>query len=404
VSIRENMDYRHIIIGGGAYGCFAALRLAEQFGGNSVLIVEQESDIMLRASYNNQARVHNGYHYPRSLLTALRSRINAPRFIAEFPDAIFSDFEQYYAISHRSNVTARQFAQFCQRVGADLRPAPARITKLFNDDLTEAVFSVTEYAFDSQRLRESLRSRIEAMGVKVLTQTEATKVSLEGVASSEPEFRLEVRNVLSDERQNLRCRYLFNCTYSRLNQILSRSGLETVRLKHEATEIAVVELPPSLRDLSITVMCGPFFSVMPFPPLKSATLSHVSYTPHYEWIDDPEHDGYAGHSPSFPLSTRFDRMRLDAARYVPALRECRYLQSLWEVKTILPQSGANDSRPILFKRDSSAPNLISLLGGKIDNIFDLDEALPRSGDDGEEVIGQDLTKAQLRMDNRGRGR
>ena len=30
-----------------------------------------DADLMQRASYANQARVHNGYHYPRSLLTAL---------------------------------------------------------------------------------------------------------------------------------------------------------------------------------------------------------------------------------------------------------------------------------------------------------------------------------------------
>src|SRR5262249_4714361 len=125
-----------------------------------------------------------------------------------------------------------------------------------------------------------------------------------------------------------------------------------------------------------TVMCGPFFSVMPFPPMKLATLSHVTYTPHYEWIDDPQDGGHVSHSPSFPLRTRFDRMRRDAARYVPALSECSYVQSLWEVKTILPQTGGNDSRPIRFKREQAAPNLLSLLGGKIDNIFDLDEALP----------------------------
>src|SRR5215475_14434751 len=121
-----DIDYPHIIIGGGSYGCFAALRLAELHGGRTVVIIEQDPDIMLRASYNNQARVHNGYHYPRSLLTALRSRINAPRFIAEFKDAIVSDFEQYNAISRRqSNVTAGQFAQFCRRIGADLKLAPA---------------------------------------------------------------------------------------------------------------------------------------------------------------------------------------------------------------------------------------------------------------------------------------
>lgn len=367
------MEYPHIIIGGGTYGCFAALRLAELYGGKAVVIVEQEADIMLRASYNNQARVHNGYHYPRSLLTALRSRINAPRFSAEFKDAIFTDSEQYYAISRRqSNVTASQFAQFCRRIGADLKPAPPEVRRLFDDEFIEAVFSVTEHAFDADKLRESLRERIKTAGVTVLTQTEATRIVIESPSL----LRLELRNARSDERRGVRGRHLYNCTYSRLNQILSQSGLQTIHLKYEATEIALVELPPNLRNLSITVMCGPFFSVMPFPPLKLSTLSHVSYTPHYEWADDPQAGGYTVHSPAFPLRTRFDRMRRDAARYVPSLRECSYVRSLWEVKTILPQSDISDSRPILFKREPAAPNIISILGSKIDNIFDLDEVLP----------------------------
>jgi glycine/D-amino acid oxidase-like deaminating enzyme len=366
-----DIDYPHIIIGGGTYGCFAALKLAELHGGGSVVIVEQESEIMQRASYNNQARVHNGYHYPRSLLTALRSRINAPRFLAEFKDAIFTSSEQYYAVSRRqSNVTASQFAQFCRRIGADLRPAPAEVKKLFNDEFIEAVFGVTEHAFDADKLRECLRERIAGAGIKVLTQTEASRIRPGAM------LVVETQDLHSGEPRTLRGRYLYNCTYSRLNQILSQSGLQTIHLQHEATEIALVELPPRLRNLSVTVMCGPFFSVMPFPPLGLSTLSHVSYTPHYEWADEPAADGYSPHSPAFPLPTRFDRMRRDAARYVPALREMSYVRSLWEIKTILPQSGVNDSRPILFKRDPAAPNVVSILGSKIDNIYDLDEALP----------------------------
>src|SRR5262245_12315752 len=214
------MDYAHIIVGGGTYGCFAALRLAELFGGANVLVIERETDIMLRASYNNQARVPNRYHYPRSVLTALRSRINAPRFIAEFKDAIVTDFEQYYAISRRrSNVTASQFAQFCRRIGADMKPAPAPIRRLFDDDLIEAVYSVTEHAFDADKLRDCLRERIAAAGVKVLTQTEATKVSVEGRNPSDQRFRLEVHDVPSGEGRVLGCRYLYNCTYSRLNEV-----------------------------------------------------------------------------------------------------------------------------------------------------------------------------------------
>src|SRR5262249_731953 len=135
------IDCQHVIIGGGTYGCFVGVRLGGVFGGAGVLLVEQEPDIMRRASYNNQARVHGGYHYPRSLLTALRSRVNAPRFIEEFKDSIFTDFEQYYAISRRrSNVTASQFVPFCRRVGADLRPAHAQVRRLFDDQLVPPAY------------------------------------------------------------------------------------------------------------------------------------------------------------------------------------------------------------------------------------------------------------------------
>jgi glycine/D-amino acid oxidase-like deaminating enzyme len=366
------MDVKHLIVGGGVYGCFAALRLAELHGGANVAIVEREPDLLLRASYNNQARVHNGYHYPRSLLTALRSRVNAPRFRAEFADAICADFQQYYAIARRrSNVTSGQFEQFCRRIGADLKPAPAPVSRHFDPELIEAVFSVTEPAFDADRLRLCLWSRLGAAGVTVRLGTEALKV-----ARCFGGGRMLVAELRSTGREEeCACDYLYNCSYANLNGLLSRSGLGTIKLRHEATEMALVALPPALRDLSITVMCGPFFSLMPFPSSGLATLSHVSYTPHYRWSEDPCETPLPPHDPVFPLATRFDRMRRDAARYVPALREAAYAGSLWEVKTILPQSDASDSRPILFKRDPAVPNVISLLGSKIDNIFDLEDPL-----------------------------
>ena len=85
-----------LIIGGGFFGMYLAEHFAQN--GMSVRLVEQEPQFMQRASYANQARVHNGYHYPRSVLTALRSRMSFPRFINEFKEYIDSDFEKYYLI------------------------------------------------------------------------------------------------------------------------------------------------------------------------------------------------------------------------------------------------------------------------------------------------------------------
>ena len=363
------MHYDVIIVGGGIYGCFIALRLAPT---RRVMLIEREPHLLARASYNNQARVHGGYHYPRSLLTALRSRANAPRFLHLFKEAIRSDFEHYYAIGRRrSNVTAQQFAQFCRRIGADIAPASSAVARLFCEDLIEAVFGVREYVFDAQKLRECLEVRLGEVGVEVCTRHEVLRID----SDAKGHLLAHIRDVASRSMGEASCTTLYNCTYSRLNELLARSGLETLRLTHEATETALVEVPPSLQGRCVTVMCGPFFSLMPFPPLNLMALTHVTYTPHYAWADDPAKADVALHVPGFPLSSRFDRMQRDGARYLPALDACTYIRSLWEVKTLLPQSSVNDSRPILFRRDRSNANVISVLGGKVDNIFDLEELL-----------------------------
>src|SRR2546428_12655944 len=113
-----------VVIGGGFFGCSLALALRER--GECVTLVERESDLLLRASANNQARVHGGYHYPRSILTGLRSRLNYPRFVAEFASCIDRSFHHYYAVAHpQSHVTARPFETLCPRLGARPSPAPA---------------------------------------------------------------------------------------------------------------------------------------------------------------------------------------------------------------------------------------------------------------------------------------
>ena len=59
------MRYDKIIIGAGLYGLYAALYCAKK--NQTVLVLEKESNAFERATYINQARVHMGYHYPRSL-------------------------------------------------------------------------------------------------------------------------------------------------------------------------------------------------------------------------------------------------------------------------------------------------------------------------------------------------
>ena len=364
-------EHDAIVVGGGFFGATLAHHLAHERG-RRVLLLEQEDELLRRASWANQARVHNGYHYPRSVLTALRCRINFPRFAADFDDCVFDRFEKTYAVARAfSKVTAEQFRTFCERIGAPLSPAPLPVRRLFDADRIEAVFTAREIAFDAALLRARMIERLAEARVEVVLGAEARRVR------PAPEGGLEVAWARNGEERASTAPAVFNCTYSRLNGLLAASGLPVLPLKHELTEMPLVEVPPMLARRGITVMCGPFFSLMPFPARGLHTLSHVRYTPHGEWSDSPDAawrdpDAVlrgAGRRSSFPHMVR------DAARYVPSIADCRQVDSLWEVKTVLPRSEVDDSRPVLYRADCGLPGLTSVLGAKIDNVYDVVEVM-----------------------------
>lgn len=365
-----------LIIGGGFFGMY----LSEYFGrlGHKVILCEKEDDFMQRASYANQARVHNGYHYPRSILTALRSRISFPRFHEEFDACIDDTFDKYYMISKlQSKVSASQFEKFCHRIGAVCEPAPQKITNLVDPYYVEAVFATKEFAFDSTKLKQIMLDRISDAGVQYHLNQKVLSLSLHNnkllVKTASSKDNKELEPVEADE--------VFNCTYAMINKIITSSSLEMIPLKHELTEMALVDVPDELKHAGITVMDGPFFSVMPFPYKGLHSFSHVRYTPHYEWHDSNTESYRDAHKHYDEISKKsaWNYIIHDAKRYIPILSECKYEESIWEVKTILPRSESNDSRPILFKPNHGLKGFHSIMGGKIDNVYDVIEVIEKTG-------------------------
>lgn len=363
-------SYDAVVIGGGFYGAAIAIYLAKQRGLRRIVLIERESALLKRASYNNQARVHNGYHYPRSFTTAYRSRINLPRFVRDWPDAVTKDFTKLYAIARRnSKVTARQFERFCKDIGATIETADTALRGLFDERLIETVFTVEEYAFDATKLARWAERELRDCGVHIKFKTHVTDIQ---GGTGRP---LSVVARSTDGLGELiPCRYVFNCTYSGLNQFRGDFPGTRSRLKQEITEMALMRVPPVLQGLGITVMDGPFFSMMPFPARGLHTLSHVRYTPHLHWNDEVGIEPYK-RLESYDRITRVDRMVRDVSRYLPVARGAEYVESLFEIKTVLVKNESDDGRPILFERHDALPGCFSVLGGKIDNIYDVLEKL-----------------------------
>jgi glycine/D-amino acid oxidase-like deaminating enzyme len=357
-----------VVVGGGFYGARLALMLGEL--GKQVLLVEREPELLARASLRNQARVHNGYHYPRSILTSLRSRLNYARFVDDYAECVDQSFPHYYAIGRRmSKITAAQFGEFCRRIGAPLSAAPADAKKLFDADRIDSVFEVQECAFDAAKLRARMVSDLAEAGVDVSMNTAAARVASRGDGGA------VVTLARGGDEYEVDADLVFNCTYSHLNRLLVNSAAAPIPMKHELTEMALVEPPAELGGAAVTVMDGPFFSLMPYPSRGLFTLSHVRYTPHCSWQDASGAPIYDGDSLLANRASRFVHMTRDATRYLPSMRDARYVDSLWEVKTVMPRSEQDDSRPILLRRSAEHPACITVLGAKIDSVYDVEDAL-----------------------------
>ncbi len=347
------------IIGGGFYACYLASELA--VNGVEVDLYEREEQLISRASFWNQARVHGGYHYPRHTPTALRSRVNYPRFSIEFADCLKKDFKHIYAISKaNSSVNAKQFHHFMKKIGSPLEPVSRAHFDLFDSQMVEAAYYVEECGFNAEKLREKMTAKLKASGVRVHLGCAVEKIQSLGAD------RLGLQFKTGHAEFDL----VLNCTYCDLLSFQFSSQPSV--LEFEIAELALVELPHELKGFGLTLMCGPFFSTLPFPSTEYHSLSHVRYTPHLRWTSVDRVDS-SEVLKNYPKQTRFEYMIRDAQRYVPKLRQAKYVKSFFEVKTLLPQNSVNDGRPIFFEKDRGQINFVSIMGGKIDNVYDIAE-------------------------------
>lgn len=366
-----------IIIGAGIYGMYAADFCGKR--GEKILVLEYDETAFSRATYINQARVHMGYHYPRSFTTAKKSADYYERFSQDYGFSIKDDFEKVYAVSKNFSWTnAKQFKKFCD--DSDIPCKPINSADYFKEDLVEGSFLSRESTYDSHILRDYLLKEIE------------------GQEKTEIIFGARIKNISKSDRfyeivlengDTFFAPFVLNSTYASVNQMLSKLGFEEIEIKYELCEVILCKVSDSLKNVGITLMDGPFFSLMPFGKTGFHSLTSVSYTPHktsYEKLPtfdcqkrsnntcSPAQLGNCNTCIAKP-DTSWNYMLGLAKKYLRDDIQIEYVKSLFSIKPILKSSEVDDSRPTVIRKHSSNPTFISVLSGKINTVYDLKEIL-----------------------------
>lgn len=374
------MTHSKIIIGAGLYGLYAAQVCAER--GEKVLLLEYDSKPFMRASYINQARIHMGYHYPRSYSTAKKTAVYFEKFCSEFQPCIQSHFQKIYAIaSEYSWTNAEQFIKFCNYSEIPCKPISGE--KLFNYGLCDGVFITKEFAYDAEILLQIMLNRLDQFP----NVTMKFNVRIDRIRKLSDCFTL-----ILEDGSNYSSDFVINTSYASVNQLLRKAELQPFVIKYELCEIIICKVNGNLRNLGITVMDGPFFSIMPFGMTGMHSLTSVTFTPHKTSHDalpnfdcqalsegycSPRQLGNCNHCIAKPKSA-WEYMSKLAKKFLKPDLKFEYVQSLFSIKPILQTSELDDSRPTLIKYSSKEPTFMSVLSGKINTIYDLKEELDKS--------------------------
>jgi len=352
------MRFDKVIIGAGLYGLYSAAICGQEK--QTVLVLEYDPEPFMRATYINQARVHLGYHYPRSFSTAIKSRNYFDRFLNDYDFCIKRDFKKIYATSANFSWTdASQFKRFCQ--ATDIKCISIDPGIYFKPGMCDGVFETDEYTYDAQILRDHFLDRISKHeNVHIKYSTRITSIRQNG---NDYDIQLQDGTLIKTQ-------FLLNTTYGSVNQIHKLLGYDPFKIKYELCEIILCKVSSELANVGITLMDGPFFSVMPFGKTGLHSLTSVTFTPHITSYDS---------LPTFKCQKECPERNCSSAqlahKYLKENLELEYHSSLFSIKPILQSSEVDDSRPTVIKTMNEFPKFISTLSGKINTVYDLDEVL-----------------------------
>ncbi|OJU12359.1 MAG: amino acid oxidase [Clostridiales bacterium 43-6] len=370
------MTYDKIIIGAGLYGLYSALFCGRR--GEKVVVLEYDEEPFMRASYINQARVHMGYHYPRSFSTAIKSAGYFNRFNEDYASCINTEFEKVYATSSNFSWTNQdQFIKFCKT--AQIQCDELSPNQYFKGDMCDGTFMTKEYTYDAKILKRYLLCELRNYpNVKLAYSVRIADIK------KDTAFTLT-----TGSREQYEAGFLLNATYASTNQIISMLGYEPFKIKYELCEIILCNVSEKLRNIGITVMDGPFFSIMPFGKTGYHSLTSVTFTPHktsYSSLPDfpcmKGNESYCSPAQLGNCNTCVNKpqsawvyMSNMARKYLKEEYRFSYEKSLFSIKPILMASEIDDSRPTVIKQHCTNPTFVSVLSGKINTVYDLDGVL-----------------------------
>ena len=310
---RAKKKPRVAVIGGGIFGCNIALELGE-FG--SVTLFERNAELMAEGTYITQYRHHHGYHYPRSDETVIEVQNTRADFEEIFDEAIMYTYPTYYGLAKEgSYVNAEEFMEFCKKHKLPYKKKAPKGDLLNVADM-EMCIEVKEPSYKHSILKEIMEKKL-SKNKNISIKRSATVTSCDFLNDGMKRITFADKDGAVVEQE---FDFVINATYANINTFANWLKFDACPIRVDLVEVVIVRLP--IDPVSVTVIDGPFATLMPTGNPNEFTLYHVK-----ESIVD-RYVPATGLLKKRPLVRSKQKAILDESmRYFPILKSAEVVES-----------------------------------------------------------------------------
>ncbi len=312
-SIPKNIRVPKVaIIGGGIFGISVAHELGTFC---DVTLLEKNGELMQEGTMINQFRHHYGYHYPRSDETVIdvqRSRVD---FEEIFKDALYVDSPTYYALAkHNSKVNVSDFIKFCDKHKLPYYEEYPHDDFLLRDEV-DLCIRVPEPSYHHKILKKIAESKINSShNIKLYTNTVVDNCTLE------EDNTKNISYIKNGKLKKEKFDFIVNATYANINRFVNWLSFEQCPIRVDLAEVLIVKL--STEPVSITVIDGPFATLMPTGNKNEFTLYHVKESIIDRYVPT---DGLVKKVKKY--KTNRDAIMRESLKFFPILKDAIFIES-----------------------------------------------------------------------------
>ncbi len=333
-----------LIIGAGIHGCFLAKYL-NKFNIN-IYLIEKNKDICLEASGATHNRANRGFHYPRSNETTSECKIAYDYFEKKY-NPYLKKRQSFYCIEKKSKVSFKNYIFFFKK--NKLKYKIIKKSKFIKNNNLEGIIQAEEGCYDHNKLKAMLIKKLAQSKIKIFYNFNLNKIK----------YQNKVLTLISDKNKLIKNKIdvIVNATYDSSNQILKKffAKKRFSEYLHQLTEVVTVKTKVPFPG--ITIMDGPFATIMPLTKKKNKYLLYDVTNSILKTSNKP--------IPKNTKKSNYLKIKSKLSKYLHFTKDFKYVSSAYGNRPT-PKKDANSDRSTKIIENNYRKNIkiISIREGK----------------------------------------